>query len=643
MVRVVASFWVSLLLADSDLPQKTTPIGQVVGDLVLTDRRGVTHRLGPNVKHKVVVLAFLGVECPLARLYAVRLEELAKEFRNRGVDFLALDPNEQDSASELDEFVRQTSWTLPLCPDLHARVADQLGVTRTPEVALLDQGHVLRYRGRIDDQFGLDQGVSYRWPAPRRRDLSRAIEDVLQGRPVERPETQATGCLIGRRPKALGTGSITWSRDIQPIVERRCQTCHRPGEIAPFSLIDYHDVVAWGPMIAEVVSEGRMPPWHADPTHGRFLNDARLDPKEKQSILSWIAQGAPEGESTIPASPRAALERRWQIPTPDDVFPMAEQPFAVPAEGTIEYPYFVVDPRYATDRWIKAVECQPGAPSVVHHINVFVWLPEMGNHFTRDGLTNHLIGAYAPGTRVSSFPKGTAYKVPAGSKFVFQMHYTPDGQPRSDMSRMGVVYADPEDVVGKVEVRLCVNNKFKIAPGQRGAVVEAIHEFERDLPIFALSPHMHLRGRSFWIEAFRPDGTSDALLSVPRFDFNWQTIYELEKPTTFPKGTTIYCKAVFDNSAENIKNPDPSATVTWGDQVTQEMMIGYLFVVAPKDSAIAPPTSPAPSGSSPIARVVLVGISVLAGGIAIALVWALARSNRSHALGRDRTAFPPTS
>jgi hypothetical protein len=276
----------------------------------------------------------------------------------------------------------------------------------------------------------------------------------------------------------------------------------------------------------------------------------------------------------------------WQIPEPDIIYPMSEKPYVLPANGAVQYQYFTVDPGFDEGKWIKAVESRPSNPAVVHHINVFVLRPESADNYTRDDLTNHLISAYAPGLRTTPFPAGAAYYVPAGSKFIFQMHYSPIGTIQEDHSYMGVCFAKPEDVKQRVEVALSVNDRFTIPPEAPDYPVTSFYEYRTDATMFALSPHMHLRGKAFRFTAFYPDGASEVLLDIPGFDFNWQTIYELVEPKPMPRGTIVECNARYDNSRDNLANPDSSQPVRWGDQTFEEMMIGYMFVRLPKEATL---------------------------------------------------------
>lgn len=554
-------------------------VGRQVGALKLpapVDSAGVAK------DRRATVIAFLGVECPLARIYARRLSALAAEYADRGVAFVGLDSNHQDSAEEIARFVQELRISIPVAKDDGGALADLLGATRTPQVFMLDADDTIRYVGRVDDQYAFGQGVGYQRAQVGRHDLREAVDDLLSGRDVAVSQTDVVGCAIGRAVTPQADSDVTWAGQVAEIFQRRCQGCHRPGEVAPFSLLEYDAAAAWQAMIREVVSAGRMPPWGADPNHGQFVNEARLTDDERRSILAWIDRGAPSGDLTQQPPPRTFIAG-WQIGQPDEVIYMADEPFHVPADGLVDYQYFEVDPGFTTERWVKAVECRSGAPSVVHHINVFLLTPDMPVDYEREDLTNHLLWGTAPGLQSVTFAPGMAYRIPAGTKLVFQMHYTTDGVAQADRSYMGLIYADPAQVRQRVEMKLAVNPHFVIPAGAAEHRVQSQYELPQDGQIYAVSPHLHLRGKSFRYDLFFPDSRQETLLDVPRFDFNWQHIYILRQPLAVPRGTIIHCTAAYDNSAANPVNPDPTQDVRWGDQIWQEMMIGYVLVAFDRD------------------------------------------------------------
>ena len=285
-----------------------------VSPFQLKDYRGKPYSLSDFQDSRLVVAVFLGTECPLAKLYAPRLAKLSVEFSSQGVSFIGINSNQQDSLTEIAGHARQHGITFPILKDLSNEFADQMGAERTPEVFVWDSTGKVRYRGRIDDQFG----VGYVRNQPTSHDLRTALEELLSGKAVSSPVTEAVGCLIGRIRVPDPNCSVTYANQIARIMQDRCVECHRPGEIAPFSLLEYDEVVGWAEMIAEVVAQSRMPPWHADPAHGMFENDRRLSTEEKELIFEWVRSGAPQGDLKDLPPPRTFIPGS-QLPRPADL------------------------------------------------------------------------------------------------------------------------------------------------------------------------------------------------------------------------------------------------------------------------------------------------------------------------------------
>jgi peroxiredoxin len=559
----------ALALAGS--PDKAAPLGKQVDDFKLRDFRGAERSLHDFAKAKIVVAAFMGTECPVAKLYGPRLTELAKEYEPKGVAFIGINSNLQDSASAIGQYAKASGIAFPILKDVGNVIADRLGAIRTPEVFVLDEKRVVRYWGRIDDQYG----VGYSRPRPGHRDLAVALDELLAGKPVTTPTTTAPGCFIGRVQKEPQAGQVTYSKHIAPIFQSRCAECHHEGEIAPFSLTSYDEAIGWTDTIREVIEDGRMPPWHANPKYGKFSNDNRLPEADKQLVLDWIKNGAPQGDPKDLPKP-VEFVKGWRIPKPDMVLTMPK-PFAVPATGEVVYQFFVLDPGFKEDKWVKAAEVRPGCRAVVHHILCLVQSPD-GSHAGRD-FGNNWLAANAPGTRPVLLPDGMAKFVPAGSKLLFQIHYTPNGAPQLDQSSIALVFADPKSVKQHVKVEAVANERLAIPPHDDNYRVEASRIIEEDSMLLELMPHTHLRGKSFQYEAIYPDGKREILLDLPRYDFNWQNTYVLASPKRLPKGTELHCTAIYDNSTKNKSNPNPDEEVRWGDQTWEEMMIGYYDIV----------------------------------------------------------------
>ncbi|GAA5506151.1 redoxin domain-containing protein [Novipirellula caenicola] len=538
---------------------------------------GTTVSLSADPTVSLNVLCFLGTECPLARIYGPRLDALAQQYADRGVQFIGINSNIQDSMDELRRYVKDHRLTFPVAKDYDRRVAVQSGATRTPEVFVIDRSGTVRYSGRIDDQY--EPGIARKQAT--QHDLRDAIDALLAGEPVPRPKTTAMGCLIAlpRSTPSEAEATVTYCDQVSRVLQKHCVECHRADEIGPFSLEEYDEVIGWADMSLEVIQQHRMPPWHADPNHGSFANSRHMPEEDKQILADWVDAGMPFGDASKLPPPREYVAG-WQLSEPPhQIVTMNETPFQVPATGTIEYQYFVVDPGFKEDKWIRAAEVVPGNRSVVHHSIAFVRPPD-GADFRDIGF----LSAYVPGQQPSEFPAGYAQRVRAGSKLVFQMHYTPTGKATEDVTRIGLLFADPDDVTHEVYVLGGVEQEFEIPPHAANYAVNAdIGGFPENGTLLSITPHMHLRGKSFQFVAKTKSG-EQTLLDVPNYDFNWQHNYVLSQPLPLSDVKQLSFTAVFDNSADNPTNPDPSEFVTWGDQTWQEMAVTFVAVAKPRDA-----------------------------------------------------------
>ena len=388
--------------------------------------------------------------------------------------------------------------------------------------------------------------------------------------------------------KSSAPAAPTFTKDIAPIFFKNCAECHRPGEIAPMSLMNYKEVRPWAKAIREKVVSREMPPWHADPAHGQWANDKRMSQKEIDTILAWIEGGVKEGDpKDMPPAPKFA--KGWQIGEPDVVFQMPEE-FTVPAEGAVPYQYFTVPSNFTEDKYIGAMEARAGDLSVVHHIVVYVRDPKERAPKKQD-IGTGLLGALSPGNTPFMATPGTAKLIKAGSQIVFQMHYTPSGKETKDRSIIGLKFAKgPVDKV--ITTTAAWDTRFVIPPNAENHEVRATYNVEEDIDIISLMPHMHLRGKDYKYVAHYPDGRQEVLLSVPRYDFGWQVYYYPKKPIHVPKGTKIEAIAHYDNSTKNPQHPDPNKAVRFGEQTWEEMMNGFF------DFVPASQPKPAASGSS---------------------------------------------
>ena len=414
----------------------------------------------------------------------------------------------------------------------------------------------------------------------------------------------ATVALTGQARSAETAPAPTFSKDVAPIVYKNCVGCHRPGESAPMSLLTYADARPWARAMSRRVTEGSMPPWHADAPTGTFENERGLSADEKAVIARWADAGAPEGNpADLPARP--TFVEGWSIGKPDAVFEMAED-YAVPAKGTIQYEYFTIPTNFTEAKWLQAIEVRPGNRALVHHVLVYYQAPaEAGNATTPIGALLELnaqdsrtpptppgatrprrligrptlIATYAPGTAPQAFRPGTAMRLPPGGVIEFQMHYTANGTAGTDRTKVGLIFAK-EPPATEIRASQFLNGQFTIPPGAADYQVDTEVGFRQDVTLWGLFPHTHVRGKRWNYVLVLPDGTKKPLLSVPKYDFNWQTYYMFKEPLDLPKGTRILSSAWYDNSAANRSNPDPAIAVKWGDQTWEEMQYtGLLFSV----------------------------------------------------------------
>jgi hypothetical protein len=396
--------------------------------------------------------------------------------------------------------------------------------------------------------------------------------------------------------------SATFYRDVLPILQERCQSCHRAGEIGPMPLGTYTEARPWAKAIRQAVVTRKMPPWNADGPHGKFRNDPSLSQVQIDTLVAWVDGGAREG-SAKDAPPARTFTEGWTIGTPEAIFEMPKA-YDVPPAGTIEYTYVIVPTGFKEDRWMSSAEVRPGNRGVVHHANVYVrepgskWLREYpygeafvphekgvragegGSSSAGAGIEEQMIAGYIPGRPARQVPPGYGMLVPAGSDLVFQMHYTTNGKPARDRTKVGFVFATraPERRVIRVQAS---NAGFVIPPGAASYPVSGIARLGVECELIDVYPHMHLRGQSMTLSATYPTGERDELLRVPHYDFNWQLVYEMGQPKLLPPGTLLGADATFDNSPNNRFNPDPKAEVRWGDQTWQEMMVGFFDLAIP--------------------------------------------------------------
>jgi hypothetical protein len=394
----------------------------------------------------------------------------------------------------------------------------------------------------------------------------------------------------------------TFSKDAAPILYKHCVSCHRPGDIAPMSLLTYEQARPWARAISKAIGARTMPPWHADAPAGTFANERRLTDEERHTLMAWADGGAPAGDSKdLPQPP--AFADGWSLGTPDVILEMQED-YPIPAQGTIEYEHLYVPTNFTEPKWVQSIEVRPGSREFVHHVLVFhlakpeavrapLARPNQQDSVTPEQRTEgqrprrqaspetlrRLIATYAPGTNPQAAPAGTAFRLEAGGTLEFQMHYTTNGKAGSDRTRVGIIFSkDPSPQ--ELRAQQFINGTLKLPAGAADVAVSTDLEFVHDSTVWGLFPHTHLRGKKWAYTLVLPDGERRSILSVPRYDFNWQTYYMFKEPLQVPKGSKIVSTAWYDNSSANRFNPDPTKDVLWGDQTWEEMQYTGILLSA---------------------------------------------------------------
>lgn len=552
---------------------------------------------------KVLVFCFLGVDCPVAQQYLPRLKKLSDKYHGQGVRFFGIYPNRRVHVVKMATHAHDQDISFPVFLDREQRLAKLLSAEVTPEVVVLTSDWEKKYQGAIDDQFKKrgrrrEVGEAY---------LEQALTQVIAGQTVSVDYRPPSGCplesIAPRKPRE----DVTYHRDIAPLLQNHCQSCHREGGVGPFELSSYEDAYDSAERIEMVVQERRMPPWHGylDSHFGELASDKRLTSKEISTILDWVRTGAAEGDAAEGPKPiEWPSDDAWQIGKPDYVFNIPG--FRVPKHGILDYQFFRVSLGFETDRWFKAVQVKPGNAEVVHHVGLHV-VPASDKQYT--GFTGMaelygmsaegaiLINDYVPGDTYNAkvYPSEQAVRIPKNSDLIFELHYTPNNREAvTDRSGVGFVWADaaPSEEVFTAVYRKPIG-RFRVPPHASHHRMEDSYYFRHDVLVDAIRPHFHLRAKSFRLEMVQRDEETDeiverqTILTVPVWDPDWQRTYELKEPIRVLAGTELLATAVFDNSRFNPNNPDPSVEVEWGQQTEDEMFsLRFKYRRAPETSSL---------------------------------------------------------
>ena len=565
-------------------------IGRRVGEVPFTGLDGIEHDLSRFAAGRTVVVAMTSTSCPLSKKYLPTLRDLCVASGD-DVAWILVDPVATDEPAAMEAAAAGFAGRAVYVHDSTGRLAAAVGAVTTTDVVVLEPDFTVAYHGAIDDQYGF----GYALDTPRRRFLADALAAILAGGTPPVAATEAPGCELERPDGAGPTAAVTYHGRISRIVGRYCVECHRDGGVGPFPLDTYDDLVAHAAMVAKVIDRGAMPPWFAaatpaDPETGRvhtpWANDRSLARQDRVDLLAWLEGGRPEGDPAEGPAPRAEIGP-WRIGTPDAVFEFAE-PEEVKATGVLPYRTVVVETRLPEDRWVQAIEVQPGDAGVVHHalVHVVGEVDSLAGVAAAAADRGGFWGEYVPGQSSLFFPEGFAKKLPKNARLRFQMHYTPNGIATTDRTRVGVIWAKAPPR-HEVLVAGILNPRIAIPPGTSDHRESASLRLPFDATITGFLPHLHVRGSACRYELVRADGSRSTLLDIPRYDFNWQLLYRLHEPLALRAGDTLVFTAWYDNSAGNPANPDPTRTVRWGPQTSDEMHLGYVeyFVpgVAPGD------------------------------------------------------------
>ncbi|HVU51407.1 MAG TPA: hypothetical protein VHL80_12005, partial [Polyangia bacterium] len=532
----------------------------VMPNFALLDQDGRSREVARTDAEAVVVAVVCGAPAPEPCASPRPLDEARRKLAPKGVAFWMMSSRLGEPRASLAASARAlgADGTFPLLHDEAQIVARALGASRQGEVFAIDRRRRrVFFRGSLADP--------------------RALERALGAFVRHGPRAPASGPGDGA-PLALAPADqepVSYARDIAPLVRGKCVPCHRAGDVAPFAFDGHRAFEGWGATVQEVLLARRMPPWHADPhAGGPFANDVSLSPAEVDRLWRYVEQGAPRGDGPDPLAPPAPPVAAWPLGKPDYVveLPAVEH---VPPTGVIPYQNRVSTFVMPRDAWLSGAFVQPDNRAVVHHVTIYAEYPK---GYTPPGEDSYLSG-WAPGMELGAFPPGTGKLVPKGTAFRFEVHYTPDGKPEDDRTRLGLYVAKGATPPRRLETRFAWDEDLVVPAGEPDLRTHAVYGLEHAVLLYDLIPHMHNRGSWVRYEALYPDGRRETLLSVPRYDFAWQRVYRLARPKPLPAGTWILITAGYDNSALNPANPDPRRPARWGEQTWDEMFVPQLDVV----------------------------------------------------------------
>ena len=543
--------------------------GSRVENFRLMDHQGASHELHYFADAPAIVLMTHSTSCSTMPQSLQSLTSMQTQFSPAGAEFMLINSDLRDRRTTVAASVADAD--LPILLDPTQIIGESLGADTAGETLVVNpRDWTLAYRG---DVTGAAQALAQ---------LVAGDEVSVDSQPVASADCALDFPELARRAEHK---NISYAKTIAPMLNDNCVSCHREGGIGPWAMSDYNMVRGFSLMIREVVRTQRMPPWHADPHVGEFSNDRSLSDDEIRTLVHWVEAGAPRGEGADLLAENSQSWPIWAMGEPDVIIDIP--PEDVPASGVVDYKYKMVTNPLDKDVWVKAAEIIPGDRSVLHH--VITSFGELETEGRRAGRlkrgTGGGLGGYVPGAEGKPFPDDTGILLPAGATIEFQMHYTPAGLATTDASRMGLyLYEEPPE--HKLDSMVLLNPRILIPAGAPNHSEVMVRTFDQDVLVYSLLPHAHYRGKASEFVAHLPDGTQETLLSVPRYDFNWQTNYDLKEPRFLPAGTKMVHRTWWDNSARNPANPDATRDVPWGQQSWDEMLFGSVrYRVVEADAA----------------------------------------------------------
>ncbi len=554
------------------------------------DLKGHPHRVGNGEGYNAVVLVFMSTECPISREYVPELNRLAGTLTDKPVKFLGVISDRGTTRAAAGEFQEEFKIGFPVLFDASGELARTFAPTHVPEAFVLDREATVVYRGRIDDQYG---DLGKKRPAATTHELADAVTAVLDGKPIAAAKTTPIGCPVENAP--LDASKVTYNRQIAPILYANCAECHRPGEVAPFSLLTYDDAAKRSQFLAEVTRKHVMPPWKAQIGHGRFLGERRLTDAELDVIESWANAGAPEGDAAdLPPQPQFASG--WRLGKPDLEIKVP-QPFTIPPSGEDIFQHFVLPLNLPENKMVVGFEFRPGNPAVVHHAILFLdssgmarrkdeETPEPGyTTFGSIGVAvSGIIGVWTPGMTPRYYPQNAGLPVSKGTDLVLQLHIHPTGKEETDQSSLALYFADkPVERTMSRAPFLVGSLLIDIKPGSKDHTITSSVTLPADVTLISLLPHMHLIGKEMKLTATLPDGSVQPIIWIDDWNFYWQDNYVFHEPVRLPKGTKLDLVSRYDNSSENPLNPSkPPKRVFFGNGSTDEMCFGIFQLIVDK-------------------------------------------------------------